>query len=257
MKSIKNKKSGYILILIAAVTSIILLFIQDPIAQELKYHDFHDTRQILGILNFWNVMSNLPFFLVGVYGLYRLSIVGGLEVNEEIKSSYMWFFTGISLIAFGSGYYHLWPNNQTLVWDRLPMTIAFMALFSIIISEFISVKVGKKLLYVLILLGVSSVVIWSYGESRGAGDLRYYAFVQFFPMIAIPIIIIFFKSSCSKVGGYWWLFATYVAAKFFEYFDGGIYDISGIISGHSIKHMVAALGTYLLLLSYQRRQCTN
>jgi len=135
------------------------------------------------------------------------------------------------------------------------MTIAFMALFSIIISEFISVEIGKRLLYLLLLAGISSVIYWALSEAWGIGDLRFYVFIQFFPMIAIPVIIIFFKSSCSMVGGYWWLFASYVAAKLFEHFDGEIYSLLGGMSGHSIKHIIAALGVYLLLISYERRQC--
>jgi len=256
MNSIKKEKSGVVLIFVLALFSLAVLFNQDPIAQDVNYHLFKDSRNILRIPNFWNVVSNVPFLIVGILGLYEISVSARLRIIDDIKIAYIFLFSGITLVAFGSGYYHLLPNNQTLVWDRLPMTIAFMALVSIIISEFISVRIGKALLLWLILAGISSVLYWHFSELRGEGDLRYYAFVQFFPILVIPIILICFKSRCTGVNAYWWLLVAYIVAKAFEYFDGEIYRVLGVISGHSIKHIVAALGTYILLFSYQRRHCS-
>jgi hypothetical protein len=164
-------------------------------------------------------------------------------------------FFGTFLVGFGSGYYHLDPNNQTLVWDRLPITVAFMALFSIIISEFISVRSGKTLLLPLILAGILSVAYWQFSEIRGEGDLRFYALVQFYPMLAIPIILICYRSRCTYVYAYWCLLLAYIIAKLFEHFDAEVYNVSGFISGHSLKHLAAALGMYVLLVSYQKRNC--
>ncbi len=87
--------------------------------------------------------------------------------------------------------------------------------------------------------------------------MRYYAFVQFYPMLVIPIILICYDSRCSNAKAYWWLLMAYVIAKIFEHFDGEIYNMLGFISGHSIKHIVAALGMYILHLSYLRRSCTS
>jgi hypothetical protein len=135
------------------------------------------------------------------------------------------------------------------------MTIAFMALFSIIISENISVRSGKTLLLPLLLTGMLSVAYWHFSETRGTGDLRLYALVQFYPMIAIPIILICFRSRCTHVYAYWWLLLAYIIAKVFEHFDAEVYNVSGFISGHSLKHLAAALGMYVLLVSYQKRNC--
>jgi ABC-type maltose transport system permease subunit len=136
------------------------------------------------------------------------------------------------------------------------MVIAIMALLSIIISEFISVHTGKVLLLPLIFSGISSVVYWHFSEVWGEGDLRYYILVQFFPMFVIPVILICFRSQCTGVNAYWGLLVAYIAAKVFEHFDGEVYSVLGFISGHSIKHIAAALGLYILLVSYERRHCT-
>lgn len=232
-----KKKLGYFLLIISGIVAIIALIISKPIIQDETYHHFSDGKTIFGIPNFWNVMSNLPFLFVGIFGLLKLGN------KSSLKTSYRIFFIGVSLVAFGSGYYHLQPNSDTLVWDRLPMTIAFMALFSIIISIFISKKTGKKLLLPLLIIGLFSVYYW-----KTNGDLRLYAFVQFYPMLAIPIILIFFKGT-QKTSGYWYLLATYLIAKFLEHFDAEIHHFFGVISGHSLKHVAAAIGLYILLKS--------
>ena len=256
MAAIKKETAGILLIIAIGLIAVIAMFLQAPVAQDPDYHRFTDARELFSITNFCNVMSNLPFLIVGSLGLYKLVITNTLNITRELKASYVFLFTGVTFVAFGSGYYHLWPNNQTLVWDRLPMTIAFMALFSIIIGEFISVSVGKALLLPLILAGFSSVMYWHFTELRGEGDLRFYAFVQFFPMLVIPIILVCFRSRCTGLSAYWWLLMAYIAAKIFEYFDTAVYSALGLISGHSIKHIVAALGLYVLLASYEKRSCS-
>ncbi|MFV2057723.1 MAG: ceramidase domain-containing protein [Thiohalomonadales bacterium] len=223
------------------------------IAQDVTYHFFSDSREIWFIPNFWNVVSNIPFVIVGYLGLYKLKHTGKLNVLGKMSSAYILLFFGTLLVGFGSGYYHLAPVNQTLVWDRLPMTIAFMALFSIIISEFISVRSGKALLFPLILVGVLSVIYWHLSEINGEGDLRYYVLVQFYPILSIPVILLCFRSVYTHIQAYWWLLLTYIVAKLFEYLDGEIYDLLGFISGHTLKHVFAALGIYVLLIFYQKR----
>ena len=250
-----RERIGYALIILTAVLTVGGILTLGPIPQDARYHLFVDTREIWSIPNFWNVVSNLPFVLVGLLGLYKLKFPDKLKVIDDTNIAYILLFFGTFLVGFGSGYYHLEPDNQTLVWDRLPMTIAFMTLFSIIISEFISIHTGKALLLPLILAGILSVVYWHFSEIRGEGDLRFYALVQFYPMLAIPIILVCFRSRCTHVYAYWWLLLAYIAAKLFEHFDGEVYNVLGFISGHSLKHLSAALGMYVLLAFYQKRSC--
>ena len=230
----------------------VFLFVA-PIPQDANYHNFADGRTILQVNNFWNVLSNLPFFMVGVWGLFKL-YTHRLTLLEPMKLGYTLLFVGVTLVAFGSGYYHLEPNNETLVWDRLPMTIAFMALFSVILSEFVAVNVGKKLLFPLLVLGFASVLYWYVTELSGHGDLRYYALVQFLPILMIPLLLLLFSSSHSHIRGYWLLLICYLLAKVFEHFDAEIYDLLVVISGHSLKHMISALGLYFLLSSFEKRE---
>jgi hypothetical protein len=255
MEAITKDKLGFALIITTALILLAGILYQNPIPQDIRYHLFADTREIWSIPNFWNVVSNIPFVIVGLLGLYKSRFPGTLNIADDNSIAYVLLFFGTLLVGLGSGYYHLDPSNQTLVWDRLPMTIAFMALLSIIISEFISVRSGRSLLLPLILAGILSVAYWHIGEIRGEGDLRFYVLVQFYPMLAIPVILICFRSRCTHVYAYWWLLLAYVVAKLFEHFDVEVYDAFGVISGHSMKHLTAALGMYVLLVFYQKRNC--
>ncbi|MBL4659646.1 MAG: ceramidase domain-containing protein [Alcanivoracaceae bacterium] len=251
------KKNKLTMILMWSITLVALIgiFFIEPISQDLGYHNFIDDKEMLGIPHFWNVMSNVPFLIVGVMALMQFK---KLNIIAEMGVAYWLLFFGIALVAFGSGYYHLNPDNHTLVWDRLPMTIAFMSLFAIIISEFINARLGGVLLFPLILVGIASVLYWQWTEVNGVGDLRIYALVQFLPILLIPIILLMYSPKYSHISGYWWLLLFYVAAKALEYYDSQVFELlGGFISGHSIKHVAAALGTYILFLSYKKRSSTE
>src|SRR5215471_19536391 len=162
---------------LAAVAAIAMLFVP-PIHQDAAYHQFADQRTIWGIPNFWNVVSNLPFLAVALWGL---------RVRGD--AAYRVFLFGVATVTFGSAYYHAWPSSETLFWDRLPMTIAFMALFAALIGDRISDRAGRMLLLPLLCVGAASVIYW-----RMTDDLRPYALVQFFPMLAIPLMMVLFPA---------------------------------------------------------------
>ena len=238
-----KRNTGYIVLIILAVLALIGMFIVSPIEQDAAYHNFSDNRTVFDIPNFWNVMSNLPFLIVGCFGLYNLSSIA------RKNTQYLLFFLGIFLVALGSGYYHLDPNDYTLIWDRLPMTIAFMALFSIVISEFINSEKGRSMLFSLVIIGLLAVLYWVIFN-----DLSFYTFVQFYPMLAIPVILIFFKSDYTLAIGYWILLLAYIIAKLLEHFDGEVYGFLKVISGHSLKHIVASLGIFVLFYTFVKRK---
>jgi hypothetical protein len=249
----RRQKVGYVVLAVAFAIVIVAVSLRGPIAQDLAYHLFTDDRNYFSIPNFWNVISNVAFLVVGAIGIHGVLWEPRFTYVAENRPGYLLLFLGASLVSVGSGYYHLWPDNDSLVWDRLPMTIAFMALLSVVVSEFISIRVGKWLLWPLQVLGIFSVFYWYISEQDGQGDLRYYALVQFIPMLSIPLILIFFRCAYTRASGYGWLLGAYGLAKLFEHYDEAIYQSLGFISGHSLKHITAAVGLYLLIVSYQYR----
>ena len=124
---------------------LLALFFIDPIPQDSAYHLFADVNSLLGIPNFNNVVSNAAFAIVGAIGLFV--ILGGkhkiLFTQRHDSWPYLIFFTGVFLISIGSSYYHLEPSNERLLWDRLPMSVAFMAFCSAIIADRIHNRLGN------------------------------------------------------------------------------------------------------------------
>ena len=80
-------------------------------------------------------------------------------------------------------------SNATLVWDRLSITVSFMAFFVIVYGETVSVRTARMMLGPLVGLGIVSVFYWHITESQGVGDLRLYGLVQFLPMLLIPFMV--------------------------------------------------------------------
>jgi hypothetical protein len=226
------------------------------IPQPQSYHDFADQRSLLGIPNFGDVASNLLFAVSGVWGLSFLFGQRGTEkfIDPCERWAYVFVFLGLLLTAFGSAYYHLTPGNARLVWDRLPMTLAFMGLVSAMISERVSVPAGFYLLPVLLLIGVGSVVLWSYSEVRGAGDLRFYAAVQVYAVLILPVLLLL-PPRYTRSWDFVVVFCFYVMAKIFETADRGIFSLDRhTVSGHTLKHLAAGAAGFWILRMLQRRE---
>ncbi|HTR39360.1 MAG TPA: hypothetical protein VMH80_25975 [Bryobacteraceae bacterium] len=209
---------------LALLSASLFLFVP-PIPQSEAYHLFADGRTIFGIPNFWNVASNLPFAAVGLLGLWKLHGT----VNRVL-------FAGVFLTCFGSSYYHWAPDDARLVWDRLPMTVVFMSFLTSIVVHDSPTRATVRTLALLVACGVSSVVWWI-----AANDLRPYLLVQFIPMlVVIP--------SLRRAPGRTMLLAVmalYTLAKLSELCDQGVYSVLSI-SGHTCKHLLAALAAYYM-----------
>jgi hypothetical protein len=229
--------------------------------QDLTFHAFADDRTMLGVANFLNVASNLPFIVVGALGLALLMRRETVRPDGSIlEPAERWpllvLFTGVLLTGFGSSYYHYAPDNDRLVWDRLPMTIAFMGLFASMIGERIRVRAGTWLLGPLVWLGLASVYSWHMSEQRGAGDLRLYGFVQFYPLVTIPLMLYLFPPRYTRSGDVIVALAWYLLAKILEIhvIDHGIYRLGHVVSGHTLKHLAAAMGAYWLFRMVKLRR---
>jgi hypothetical protein len=244
---------------IAAASAIVLIVVAmflfvAPIPQDPAYHAFADGRTLLGIANFWNVVSNLPFLLVGAWGVAYVMRHGRAVCLPGLELAYIVFFSGVFLTAFGSAYYHLTPANDPLAWDRLPMTIGFAGLFAAIVGEYVSPRVGRVLVVPLLLIGIVSVEYWIWSESRGMGDLRLYALVQFLPMLLVPFILALYRPAIGSSKYFWGMLGFYALSKIVEFLDVAIYAAGNLISGHSLKHLFAAAATAMVLLGLTRRR---
>ena len=252
-----SRRTGLILLL--AVTAAVIgvdLFLP-RIPQPQAYHNFADQRSFLGIPHFADVVSNLPFAVFGLWGL-----VFWVRSNSEPNSihfvdrrerwPYLVFFFGVLLTAFGSAYYHLEPGNARLVWDRLPMTIGFMAIVAAMIAERINVRAGLWLLPVLVLVGMSSVLQWYWSELHGAGDLRFYATVQAYSVLFV-LIVLLLPPRYTRSSDLLFVAGFYILAKVLEILDKPIFELGHVVSGHTLKHLAAAMTGYWVLRMLQKR----
>jgi len=221
------------------------------IPQDEAYHNFADARMFLELPNGLNVVSNAFFLLVGILGIRFVSSDGaqgtGAFADPRERWPYFVFFVGVALTAFGSSYYHLNPNDHTLVWDRIPMTIGFMALVAAMLAERISVQPGVWLLFPLVAVGAASVIYWDVTQSRGRGDLRPYALAQFGSLLFVLLLIALFRPRYTRPSDLGIALALYVLAKILEAADKPIFAAGHIVSGHTLKHFAAAFSTYWVL----------
>ncbi|MFO0442075.1 MAG: ceramidase domain-containing protein [Betaproteobacteria bacterium] len=215
-----------------------------PIPQDPGYHLFADGRSCLGIANFGNVGSNLAFLATGLAGLFAARRAGGARLSWQA------FFTGVALVSAGSAWYHLKPSDATLFWDRLPMTLAFMALFSALLTEHLGPAMEKRLLPAAAAVGGASLIWWLM-----SGDLRIYLWVQAAPLLAVPYLLAAFPPRYTQRLWLLWGVCLYALAKVAEVRDYEIYAWSGMtVSGHTLKHLLAAAAAYCVVVMLKRRQ---
>lgn len=212
-----------------------------PIAQDDR-HTMMDQRSIIGVPNGMDVLSNLLFLAVGGAGLAATVERRGRAPFRDrwTRWPYRALFAGVVLTTFGSSWYHLAPSTARVVWDRLPMTIAFTGLLTAVIAERVDPRLGRVLFAPLLAAGAGSVVYWYATQLAGHGDLRAYAVVQFGSLTLVLLVLALYRS---RERGSAWLgigLALYGLAKLFELSDGPIYHALGIVSGHTLKHVAAA-----------------
>ncbi len=230
-------------LLAATLAAVFIVYLFPAIPQNEAYHQFADQRTVLGIPNGLNVLSNACFLLVGLPGI-GLTLRGAGFLDPRERWPYCAFFIGVTLTAFGSAWYHLDPNNHTLVWDRIPMTIGFLALVAALIAERIDVTTGLWLLLPLIAAGIGTVIDWEITQSRGHGDLRPYAITQFGSLLVMVLLLVLFPARYTRSLDFGISLALYGVAKIFEATDRLVFSIGRMVGGHVIKHILAALSAY-------------
>lgn len=238
--------------LVAPVVALILigaLTMFGPIAQPHNYHGFADQRALLGIAHGADVLSNLGFLLVAAYGFL---ILRRSSPTDPARTAYAVFFAAIGLTAAGSGWYHLAPDNARLVWDRLPIAVACAALLAAAIRDGYRGPAANMALPGLAGFGMFSVFWWSW-----TGDLRYYLLIQGAPLILIPVLQWQARAPFAQRTAFFIAIVLYVWAKLFEVADSAVFQALDVMSGHTIKHILATLAALVLARQFARRRNTD
>jgi hypothetical protein len=256
------RRTRIAVVIAVAAAFAVAAFLVHPIAQPAGYHAFADGRTLLGIRNFWNVVTNLAILAAGIAGLREVATTRGDDATTAdatacgVSSRACWLalFAGFVLTAFGSAWYHWAPDSARLVWDRLPMTVAFMSLLAAMIADRIDARAGRILLVPLVALGLASVLWWRWTMTYGREDIGPYAVVQLGGVALVLLVAALFplrgenRAATAHIVGAGFV---YVGAKIVELLDDQIYALGGLMSGHSVKHLLVGVVGIELLLAWR------
>jgi len=246
-----TRSSRLTILAVVLIGLVVAVAILPPIPQDPSYHQFADQRSLFGIPNASDVGSNLFILAAGLAGLvqlWRSHRTAGPDSMQQSTDRWLygrWYLAAV-LTAIGSIYYHLAPDNHRLLWDRLPLALLLASFAAILIAERINLHAGLLAGPPLLVLAVGSVLYWYAGETRGIGDLRPYLLLQLIVLLLTPLLLLLFDSPHPGETGRWWgLLVIYALAKGSEQFDHKIFSLGHLVSGHTLKHLLAAWAIYM------------
>lgn len=219
----------------------------DPFPQVQTYHLFADQRSAFNLSRFMDVVSNVGFLLAGILGLLQIKRTRSLPTPLQHWLQY--YSLSLIFVAAGSAWYHHAPSNHSLIWDRLPMTVSFSFFFALITATHLSLAFAKKILPMLLLIGIGVTTYWYLTELRGEGDLRFYAAFQFLGLGLACLIMTMFPARLLNKTPLVMTVLLYLLAKGFESADTLLFEFTQTISGHTLKHLISALGAYCVIQS--------
>jgi hypothetical protein len=198
-------------------------------------HPFVDARVLWGIPNALDVLSNLAFIPMGLWGLWSLHRAP--DVQRATRQSASVFFVGLLLTCFSSSAYHWAPSVWGLALDRAGMAVAFAGVLGLAVAERVSLRAAPWVWGSVGVAGLLAILL-----NYTFGVIAPWAVVQFGGM-AVVLWAAVQPKQAGALGARWSvLIAIYVVAKLFELGDESVFKATGeLMSGHSLKHIVASL----------------
>jgi hypothetical protein len=227
----------------------IAMLVHGPVHQPAWYHDFADARPLFGIPNAADVLSNIGLALAGMWGLWSFRTRAARVALGASWPGYALFFMALALIAAGSAYYHWAPDDQRLVWDRLPITLACAGLIAGVFADTHYGPYSARLALALAVFGALSVWWWT-----ATADLRPYLLLQGAALVVIPSWQARGRTPITERAAFGFAILLYVAAKIAELGDHAIFEIAGAMSGHTMKHLLSAIASAVIVGSLVARE---
>lgn len=250
------------LLALAALLSVAAVFGPAVPTPALGGAPFADGRSWGALPNAMDVLSNLPFAVVGIWGLRWLHWLGRahdelLEAAplpqalaplpfDALDCAWM-FFAGLILTALGSAFYHLQPDPMRLAADRAGMAVAFAGLVGVAVCERVSARAGWPAAWVTLAGGLLAVAV-----CHRSGNALPWALVQF-GGLALVLALALARPVPGAIGlALGGVVFFYALAKLFELADPAILEATQqLVSGHSLKHLTAALAALPVLHALQ------
>lgn len=250
----KSRKSALLAALpwIITALAVVAMLLHGPILQFAHYHDFADQSAWMGIAHAMDVLSNIGFALVAIVGMALLAEKRRQGDAGMSFPAYCVFVVALMATSMGSSYYHLAPDDARLFWDRLPIALACCSLLAAVRADNLPGMDARRALtelIVLLLAGLASVLWWQY-----SGDLRPYLLIQVLSLVLIPVWQALWDSARHTRLLFGCAMLLYVFAKVTELLDAEILYALHIVSGHSLKHLLAAAAAGLIVLDLRAQR---
>ena len=224
-----------------------LMLLHGPIHQPEDYHAFADQSLWASIPHAADVLSNLGFAVVALWGALRLWPQRNHPAVRAAWVGYSVFLIALLFTSIGSAYYHLAPDDWRLVWDRLPIALACAGLLAGVRAQWVPNANVKLEIAALAAFAVASVAWWYGGQRSGGGDLRAYLMLQAAPLVLIPLWQAIYGASRADRLWFGVALVLYVLAKIAEMHDHEMHATLGWITGHTIKHILASAAAWVLV----------
>ncbi len=227
--------------ILAAVGALVawVVFARPPVFQGEAYFGHADQRAFFGLPNALNVLSNVPFACAAWFGLRRIRTLTGPQRGAARIT-----FLAVGAVSLGSAIYHLDPRPVGLLIDRLPISLSFAALFAWLLGDRLGARWTARTLVPLLALSLLTLWIW-YGSGKLDGDLRPYGLVQAIPLACVPFLLALFPGELDE-RRFAFALLLYLLAKACEHLDAEIYAMGELLSGHTLKHLLAAAACVFL-----------
>ena len=211
------------------------------------YHDFADQRTLLGLPHALDVLSNLPFAVMGAWGLWWLRRVPLDRLGTAQRGLAGLLFIGLIATAFCSSGYHLDPHDAGLCIDRVGMSLAFAGLLGLAAADRISARAGVALAaLVAVAAPATALVAWL------GGNMTPWAVLQGGGLVLLAALALRRPQPRALGFSIIGVIAFYAVAKALELADAPVFALTQqLISGHSAKHLVAALAGWPVVRALQ------
>jgi len=229
-----------------AIGPIVAVALMHPVIRGPGFHRYADARDWLGIPHVGDVLSNLPFVIVGIVGL-----VLSRTVTLVPRGLVQLFFAAVLGIGLGSAAYHVHPMDATLVFDWMPIGIALSWLTALVLADRVDRRLGTIAAFVLPLAAATSVVWWWAGGGTAGGDMRWYVVLQLLFVVLVPVIVVLYPKGALSRTDLLLGVACFIAARLLHAGDRRILEATGV-SGHALKHLAAGVAAYFVLRAIAR-----
>ncbi len=213
-------------------------------------HPFVDARILWGIPNALDVLTNLPFALGGLGGLWVVRQAPQLPVQTRKAANV--FFWGLVLTCLGSSYYHWAPTPWGLALDRAGMAVAFAGVLGLVAADKVSQRAAPIACNGMLVAALAAIA-----AQYSAGNLLPWSVVQFGGLGVVLWAATRPSTQAGPAIRWGLLVGLYATAKLLEMGDAAVFEATYTwVSGHSLKHIAASVAAWPVIAALRTYSIT-